>query len=97
MAERARKPRDRCQASAVEGRQAAERPCGKAMISRSLRRLDNLSGAAIRLGSGTDERNLIVSTLLKILDECSDADYDVACRDPLRAKLVTAGVVFDAD
>ena len=65
--------------------------------SRSLRRLNNLSEAAIRLGSGTDERNLIVSTLLKILDECNDADYDVACRDPLRAKLVNAGVVFDAE
>ena len=66
-------------------------------MSRSLRRLNSLSEAAIQKGLGTDERNLIVSTLLKILDECSDADYDVACRDPLRAKLVTAGVVFDAD
>ena len=67
------------------------------MTSRSLRRLNTLSEAAILKAPGTDERNLIVSTLLKILDECSDADYDVACRDPLRAKLVTAGVVFDAD
>jgi len=67
------------------------------MTSRSLRRLNSLAEAAIQKGSGTDERNLIVSTLLKILDECSDADYDIACRDPLRAKLVTAGVVFDAE
>jgi hypothetical protein len=66
------------------------------MTSRSLRRLNDLSEAAIQKGSGT-ERELIVCTLLKILDECSDADYDVACRDPLRAKLVTAGVVFDAE
>ena len=65
------------------------------MTSRSLRRLNSLAEAAIQKGSGTDECNLIVNTLLKILDECSDADYDVACRDPLRTKLVTAGVVFD--
>ena len=67
------------------------------MTSRSLRRLNNLSEVAVQKGSGTDERNLIVSTLLKILDECSEADYDIACSEPLRAKLVTAGVVFDAE
>jgi hypothetical protein len=65
--------------------------------SRSLRRLNSLAEVAAQKGSGTDERNLIVSTLLKILDECSDADYDVACSEPLRKKLVTAGVVFDAE
>lgn len=68
-----------------------------AVTSRSLRRLDNLAGIAVQRGSETDERNLIVATLLKILDECSEADYEIACCDPLRAKLIAAGVVFDAE
>ena len=65
------------------------------IMSRSIRRLNNLSEIAVQRGPGTDERNLIVATLLKILDECNDADYAVACSEPLRTKLVNAGVVFD--
>ena len=43
-----------------------------------------------------DERALIVKTILKILDECSDAEYDFA-EINFRDKLIAAGVTFDAE
>lgn len=63
--------------------------------SRSIRRLTKLADAAV-IKTG-EERDLIVKTILKILDECSDAEYDAACASPLRDKLIAAGVTFDAD
>lgn len=61
--------------------------------SRSLRRLDRLSDAA--LVTKGDERALVVKTILKILDECSDSEYDVATAEPLYSKLIAAGIEFD--
>jgi hypothetical protein len=65
------------------------------MNSRSLRRLANLANAGA--AAKGDERALILRTLLKILDECSDAEYEVAYSEPLKAKLIAAGVEFDAE
>ena len=65
------------------------------MNSRSLRRLDRLADAA--LTKTGEERALIVKTVLKILDECSDADYDTACTGALREKLFAAGIEFDEE
>jgi len=67
------------------------------MHSRSLRRLDKLADAA-RIKTGA-EHALILKTLLKILDECSDEEYDAATRigGDLLNKLILAGVEFDND
>jgi len=66
------------------------------MQSRSLRRLVKLAEAAVTKTG--DERALILKTLLKILDECSDAEYDIACGvSEVRDKLTAAGIVFDPD
>jgi hypothetical protein len=67
---------------------------GVTMSSRSLRRLIRLSDAAV-IKTG-DERALILKTILKILDECSDADYDVATTGETREKLIAAGIDFVA-
>ncbi len=62
-------------------------------MSRAIRRLNTLSDTAV-LKDG-EERDLIVRTLLKILDECSDDEYDIATSGNLRSKLIAAGIVFD--
>ena len=63
------------------------------MNSRSIRRLIKLADAAA--AKEGDERALIVKTILKILDECSDAEYAVAETGALREKLIAAGIEFD--
>ena len=63
--------------------------------TRPIRRLHKLSEAT--LDKGEAERQVILKTILKILDECSDAEYDEALAEPLKGKLVTAGVIFDGD
>ena len=64
------------------------------MNTRAIRRLKKLSEAAVTTSG--DERALIVKTILKILDECSDAEYDFA-EINFRDKLIAAGVTFDAE
>ena len=64
------------------------------MNTRAIRRLKKLSEAAV--ATSGDERALIVKTILKILDECSDAEYDFA-EINFRDKLIAAGVTFDAE
>ena len=64
------------------------------MNTRAIRRLKKLSEAAV-VTSG-DERALILKTILKILDECTDAEYDFAEMN-FRDKLIAAGVTFDAE
>lgn len=67
------------------------------MKSRALRRLDRLAEAAAVVKTGA-ERELIFKTILKILDECSGSEYDIACSGVLREKLTAAGVeFFDAE
>ena len=66
-------------------------------MSRALRRLNNLSQAIHTKGPDDPERALILRTLLKILDECSDSEYDVAITGTLHEKLTAAGVIFDAE
>ena len=65
------------------------------MNTRSLRRLDKLAAAAI--AKTGEERALIIKTILKILDECSDDEYDVASIGAVREKLTAAGIVFDEE
>jgi hypothetical protein len=65
--------------------------------SRALRRLTNLANAVIAKAGADPERALILRTILKILDECSESEYDVATTGVMRGKLIAAGVVFDAE
>lgn len=63
-------------------------------ISRPLRRLHKLAESAL-VTTGA-EQALVCKTILKILDECSDTEYNTATEDgPLRLKLIKAGIEFD--
>jgi hypothetical protein len=69
---------------------------GKVGSTRNLQRLDRLANSAAEKTGA--ERALIVRTLLKILDECSDAEYDSAMADKrLTEKLAAVGIIFDDD
>ena len=61
------------------------------MNTRAIRRLKKLSEAAV--ATSGDERALILKTILKILDECTDAEYDFA-EINFRDKLIAAGVTY---
>ena len=58
----------------------------------------SLGQAAKIAGTDTlaEKRALILKTILKILDECTDAEYDFA-EINFRDKLIAAGVTFDAE
>jgi hypothetical protein len=60
----------------------------------TMRRFNNLAGlVAAKKGA---ERQRIVKTLVKMLDECNDAEYDAVTDDvKLLAKLIAAGIEFD--
>lgn len=70
---------------------------GSIGLTRNLQRLDRLIFAAM---SKTDaeraERDLIVRTLMKILDECSEDEYDaIVGNAPMCEKLAAVGITFD--
>src|SRR5487761_164730 len=70
-------PRPRITSTTDRSRSVSESKPAMPISSRSIRRLTKLADAAV-IKTG-EERDLIVKTILKILDECSDAEYDAAC------------------
>lgn len=74
--------------SAAKNSASESRP---AMRDRVIRRLETLTAAALEKSG--DERSLITKTIVKILDECRDDEYDaILDHDAIKGRLTQLGI-----